>query len=418
MKSFSFIHAADLHLDAPFRGVSSSSPAVAKALSEATFNAYDALIATCIERKVDFLLVAGDIFNSSDRSLRAQLRFRDGLKKLQEHNISAYVVYGNHDPLDGWSYSIDWPSNMHIFSGDDVETIFFAKNEENIATISGMSYKKREEKRNLAKLFSTEKETNLYSIGLLHCTAGSYKEHEPYAPCQLDDLLTTSIDYWALGHVHTKQVLYESPYVVYPGNTQGLHINESGERGCYLVSVADNKTNLEFIATDTTRWFSCDINVSGFETMDQLENELGSLLEKTRDESDGKNSIVRVKLTGRTPLYRELVREGSLDELLELTRGTFSEETPFLWVQDIKLACKPEIDLKNLENKKGFSSQLLKISEELRAVEDFSEHSLAEHLAPLFEHKLIDKHIGVLDTEELKELIEEAKLLCIDRLEE
>ena len=117
MRAFSFIHAADLHLDSPFKEISEVDKEISLELAESTFKAFGKIIDICIEKQVDFLLIAGDIYDGSDRSLRAQLRFRDELKRLSESGINAYIVHGNHDPLDGWSANLEWPENVHILKG-------------------------------------------------------------------------------------------------------------------------------------------------------------------------------------------------------------------------------------------------------------------------------------------------------------
>ena len=127
MREFSFIHTADLHLDSPFKGISEVNEEISLELTEATFKAFNKIIDLCIEKQVDFLLIAGDIYDGADRSLRAQLRFRDGLKRLSDTGITAYIVHGNHDPLNGWSANLDWPKNVHIFKGKSVEKVSVEK---------------------------------------------------------------------------------------------------------------------------------------------------------------------------------------------------------------------------------------------------------------------------------------------------
>ena len=143
MSNFSFIHAADLHLDSPFATLSPNNPDLAAMLRSGTFEAFDKVMQLCLEKRVDFLLVAGDIYDGADRSLRAQVKFRDGLKRLSEAGIRSFVVYGNHDPLDGWSSTLEWPPSVHLF-GDHVETLEVKRNGSLLACIQGISYPKRD----------------------------------------------------------------------------------------------------------------------------------------------------------------------------------------------------------------------------------------------------------------------------------
>src|SRR3989304_885803 len=109
MRPFSFVHAADLHLDSPFKGMTADNPAIAHSVSSATFDTFDSLIDLCIQKQVEFLLIAGDVYDGADRSLRAQLRFRDGLARLAKNEIDSFVVHGNNDPFDSRSSAIEWP---------------------------------------------------------------------------------------------------------------------------------------------------------------------------------------------------------------------------------------------------------------------------------------------------------------------
>jgi DNA repair exonuclease SbcCD nuclease subunit len=139
MTRFSFVHASDLHLDSPFAGVTATAPEVAERLRTATFDAFDNIVRLCIERRVDFLLVAGDVYDGADRSLRAQLRFRDGLLRLAEQGIRAFVAHGNHDALEGWSSAIEWPEGVRVF-GEELASVPVERDGAPIALVSGISY--------------------------------------------------------------------------------------------------------------------------------------------------------------------------------------------------------------------------------------------------------------------------------------
>jgi DNA repair exonuclease SbcCD nuclease subunit len=220
---FSFIHTADLHLDSPFKGISEISGEISLELAEATFESFNKIIDLCIEKQVEFLLITGDIYDGADRSLRAQLRFRDGLKRLSDAGIKTYIVHGNHDPLDGWSANLDWPENVHIFNGKSVEKVSVEKDGKELAQIYGISFHTRKIKTNLADKFPEipHSEKDLFTIGMLHCNVGTNTEHETYAPCTVQDLITRNFDYWALGHIHKKAIINaENPMVVYPGFIQ------------------------------------------------------------------------------------------------------------------------------------------------------------------------------------------------------
>ncbi|MGK5092261.1 DNA repair exonuclease [Deltaproteobacteria bacterium TL4] len=415
--AFTFIHAADLHLDSPFCGVTADSPNIAEALRSATFEAYDALIDLCIERQVQFLLIAGDIYDGVDRSLRAQLYFHDGLKRLADHQIQAFIVHGNHDPFKGHSRTIEWPGGVHIFDYGKVESVPVLVNQTQIAVISGISHEKRNEKNNLVKKFD-KMDSDTFQIGLLHCNVGGEMGHEPYAPCDLEELLEVGMNYWALGHVHEKKVLHENPYVVYSGNTQGRSIREQNERGCFLVHVDDTQhvTDLEFCELDTVRWVSGLVPLDGILTLDQLDKALCRGMENLVNKQS-RPCLCRLTLTGCTSLYQELHKEGSLEGLLQRTREAFNSNTPFVWLQKLSLDCRPEIDLEKRRESHDFLGQVLRIGAELAETEESLKRLFEEGLGELYHNNRASKVLQEIAPEEIVQMLKDAELLCLYMLE-
>jgi len=417
MKLFSFIHTADLHLDSPFNGITADSSYITNVLRSATFDTLDHLIKLAIEKRVQLLLIAGDVYDSADRSLRAQLKFRDGLERLSKKNIRTFVAHGNHDPLDGWSSSINWPSGVHIF-GPQVEEVIVKSNGSPVVSVSGMSYQRKNEKRNLARLFKRSEALNIFHIGLLHCSVGSHPVHETYAPCELSDLLNSGFNYWALGHVHERIILNENPHVIYPGNTQGRHIREQNERGCYLVDVyEDHSIDIEFYPIDAVRWRSVSINIENMNSIDQLDSIISDSIDKLREEADPRPVVCHIILTGRGPLYNDLRKEGTVMELQERAQENHSSELPFVLVQKIKMNCRPMLDIDSLRKNKDFIGQIIRISDEFGSEDDKIVDVLEPVLSELYANPRLKKAVSFPTIELLKEIFDESKLFCIDQLE-
>jgi len=193
-KFLTFVHTSDLHLDSTFLGISDINSDLGEQLFNSTFQAYDSIVNFCIEKNVDFLLIAGDVYESANKSLYAQLKFLDGMKKLDAAGISVYIAHGNHDPLGGWSESLDWPKNVSIMSGDIVDSLNYEKDGGVATRIIGTSYPSKHIRKNLAKQFPKKEENDdIFTIGLLHCTIGTGNGHEPYAPCTIQDLKELSL---------------------------------------------------------------------------------------------------------------------------------------------------------------------------------------------------------------------------------
>jgi DNA repair exonuclease SbcCD nuclease subunit len=362
MDSFRFVHAADLHIDSPFAGVGDADNRVATRLREATYEAFQNLVDLCINQNADFLVIAGDVYDGADRSVRAQLRFRDGLSKLAEAGIQSFVVHGNHDPLDGWQSSISWPEGVHVF-GATPEWKNFEKNGEVVAAVQGMSYPTREVTENLAIQFAPPESGNLFAIGLLHANVGANSAHPNYAPCTVEDLSGSGIDYWALGHVHTRQTLKRAaPVIAYPGNTQGRHPNETGARGALVVDVdPSGASRSDFVALDVVRWERSDVDISSLETIDSLDSAIRQATDNLSVQAEDRDVVCRLNIVGRGPLHEQLAADGAVDDLLDSVRNTWNASgSPWVWVERITDSTRPAIDIEARAKQDDFLGATLK----------------------------------------------------------
>ena len=367
MARLRFVHAADLHLDSPFRGIRSEAPAhVADALHSATFEAYENVIALCLRERVDALLVAGDVYDGADRSLRAQLKFADGLNKLEGAGIRSFVCHGNHDPLDGWEARLALPPGCVRF-GSEVTSEPVFPDEPGRALVHGVSYPTREVRDNLTPFFHGSEPSEL-NIGLLHANVGGHPDHDSYAPCSVDDLAETRIDYWALGHVHTRQVLREAhPTIVYPGNPQGRHSLETGPRGVYLVEVDDFGTvHLDFRAADVVRWDTLKINIGGLATEQELLDAVDARFAASAETADGRPVVCRLALTGRGPLHRWLRRPGTVDDLLERVNVQHAYGPAWVWCERVQADTALSVERERVAQREDFAGDLVRLGSELR----------------------------------------------------
>ncbi len=280
MECLRFVHAADLHLDSPFRGIAGVSPALKERLQSATLGALGRVVDHTIQAKADFLIIAGDIYDSKDRNLRALVSFRKEMERLAERHVPVYIVHGNHDPLNGWGSGFQLPPNVITFGGR-TDTEPFIRRGRAAAEVTGVSYTRERVTDNLAASFKPA-DGSPYSIAVLHANVGHQSGHADYAPATIGELAVAGFNYWALGHVHTRSVLAAEPaMVVYPGNTQGRHPRESGPRGCYQVDVDTyGRAHLEFVDTSVARWAQIELSVRECASMDKL---VDTMLEKGRE---------------------------------------------------------------------------------------------------------------------------------------
>lgn len=417
MQRFRFVHTADLHLDSPFKGLKESNQTIAARLAEATFDAYERIIDVCIDKKIDFLLIAGDIYDGADRSLRAQLKFRDGLKRLTDANINAFIAHGNHDPLDGWCATLSWPEGVHIFK-KDLEIVPVERDGQVIANIHGVSHPKREVKENLAKKFH-RRDKDLFSVGLLHCNVGVSTGHEPYAPCSKQDLVGAGMDYWALGHVHNGAVLRSSePMIIYPGNPQGLHPRESGGRGCYVVEVNEaGIPSAEFVAVDQVRWVIEEVSIAGVVDEESLLVALDERCDAVRKSTDGRPVVLRIILKDRGPVHHTIKRPDILTDLEDRLRETQGAEDPFVWVERLETRTRADVNVETRREADDFLGDLLKLVHYYQNDSGASKQ-LCKELELLYQSPSARKLLHMPDQEALLEVLSQVETLFLDRMME
>ncbi|WP_409345794.1 exonuclease SbcCD subunit D [Paenibacillus sp. MBLB4367] len=423
MPAFRFIHAADLHLDSPFRGMAGLPDAVRDTVRRSTFDALDALIHLAERERADFVLIAGDVYDASDRSLRAQLRLQKAMKRLAESGIPVYVIHGNHDPDDGRAARLEWPDTVRFFSSEEAESVLArSRSGEALARIYGMSYRTSAVTENLAARYVRVPDAP-YHIAMLHSNVDGDPGHDNYAPCSLRELLASGMDYWALGHIHTRRVLHEAPFVVYPGNTQGRSVRETGAKGCYVVDVTESgTTTLSFRALDAVRWFQAEATIEDADGDQTLKDRIERTLEQIRSEAEGRSAFVRLTLTGRGSLHTKLTKAGYLEELAAEFRETETERAvygPFVWLESVKLRTSLNIDREMLLEQKSFLGDLLRMCEELLEDDEKVRQFCGEAAASLLENPRTAKYAeAAFGDEERREWIRGAQQLAIDLLAE
>lgn len=410
MPSVRFVHAADLHLDAPFAGVDASDPRVRSALVASTFEAFGRIVELCIREEADFLVIAGDVYDSS-RSMTAQLRFQQQAVRLAEAGIPVFVAQGNHDPADGWSAGLRMPDTVRYFSTREVEAVPFERDGTVVCTLYGRGYEHAAETRDLARGFARVPKDGA-AIGVLHTNVGGREGFEDYAPASMDDLRAARMDYWALGHIHKPEVLSESPAIVYAGCPQGRSPKEDGIRGCYLVEVSPGHAESRFVPTSSVVWERLAVDVSGAPGIEDVREALRTACDDARSRSEGRPVIVRLDLTGRADAHAALVRGTTMQDLLSDLREEQLAASPWVWVDRVLDRTSATLDVATLREAEDFTGDLVRLADEIAADPDMLARLIAEAIAP------VESALGALD-EGLApgELLERARDVCLDRLE-
>jgi DNA repair exonuclease SbcCD nuclease subunit len=334
-----FIHAADLHLDSPLRGLAAYEEAPVDRLRGAARRAFSKLVEEAIARKVAFLVLAGDIWDGDWPDVRTGLYFAAEMGRLERAGIPVYMIRGNHDAESRITRAITLPENVHIFSAKQAETV---RLEEHGVALQGRSFARPDESDNLA-LGYPDALPDCRNIGILHTALEGDANHATYAPCRLAELQAKGYDYWALGHVHAHSLLAtgangaEGGTIAFPGVLQGRHAREIGPKGALLVEIGEQGIAVERLIVDVVRWFDLELEVSGSKTHEDVIRLIGAcfsdLLARADAPPEERLPAVRLTLTGRTPLHGELaidrrrLREEALGQIAAIAQeGIFLEK--------------------------------------------------------------------------------------------
>ncbi|AIQ46448.1 metallophosphoesterase [Paenibacillus sp. FSL R7-0273] len=425
MIPFRFLHAADLHLDSRFAGLAQLPQAVRSYLRESTFAALGRLVGVAIELEVDFVVISGDVYDVSDASLQGQLRFQEALKELAAHGIGVYLIHGNHDPLDGPRLQMELPAGVTVFSAREPgQAVACCRSDgAEVAVISGISYPTAKVTENTALRFNRMPGSPLYHIALLHGNVDGDLQHETYSPCTRKDLIGRGFDYWALGHIHKRSILHESPPIVYPGNTQGRSVKETGPKGCYIVDVnAEGHAELQFHELDTVRWQVREIPIDGLADEAEWTGAVEQAIEDIREELPFLMSVVRFRLTGRGNVHRILSEKGAAADLLselqrrEAVRAGRQAFAGLVWTEGFSVETGLPVDRERLLQEDSFLGELLRLSGRSAESADGLEELLSAALKPLLENRELRRLLAAMPEADKREWLRSAEELGITLL--
>lgn len=335
MQPFRFVHTGDIHLDSPLKGLSGQQGAAAERIRTATRVAFDNLVTQAIEDEVDFVVIAGDLYDGDWRDYQTGLFFVKQMGRLAHAEIPVFLLHGNHDAESQITRRLTLPANVSVFSARKAET--FRLQHLGVA-LHGQSFRQRDIMENLVPAYPAPI-AGCFNIGVLHTGLGGMPGHANYAPCAIEDLINKGYDYWALAHVHQAAVLHERPHIVFCGNLQGRHIRESGPKGASQVVVEDGQVEaISPLHVDCVRWIHLSVPVASCNaSADAIDLVRAAIEEAVAHEAQGRLLACRIELTGQTKLHGELL--ASADRLLAEARAAalgLGEETA--WIERLVIA--------------------------------------------------------------------------------
>lgn len=332
-----FIHAADIHLDSPLCGLVRYEGAPLAQVQTATRSALINLVELACREAVDFVIFSGDLYDGDWKDYNTGLFFNQQMLRLRDQHIQVFIVYGNHDAENVMTRQLRLPDNVQVFSSREPQTHFL---DHVGVAIHGQSFATKAVTEDLSARYPAVI-AQFFNIGVLHTALNGREGHAAYAPCSLANLTAQGYDYWALGHVHRRDVVAQQPYVVFPGNLQGRHSRETGAKGCYLVTVSEQQVvDLTFQALDVMRWEICTIDASELVDIEAILEKTREIVQATLQQADNRPLALRFVLHGQSALHSELHRQ-SVRWLNELRSVVIETGVGNVWVEKVQLHTQP-----------------------------------------------------------------------------
>ena len=414
-----FLHAADIHLDSPMLNLDRYEGAPVEEFRSATRRAMDNLVMLAVEERVDFVLIAGDLYDGECKDMNTALALRRSLEDLAAADIRVFIAQGNHDAQSRVTkgFGLKMPANVHIFKTKKAHSVPL---DDLGVVVHGQGFSDASITDNLSSGYP-DPVSGAFNIGLWHTNCGGAPAHDNYAPSTVEGLRAKGYDYWALGHVHKRQVLHQGdPWIVYPGNLQGRDVRETGPKGCTLVEVEGGQvTSVEHRALDVTRWAVCEVDTSECDGGEAVVNAVMNRLAEELEQADGRSLAARIVLTGASAAHKDLAthREHWNTQIRTTAADRFDDR---VWVEKVKHETKTSIDLESIAKRDDALGALLSKFRDPDAVAAVMK-SLREELKKMLDVVPTDPRLpsDILDFEDPKaveELLREVTQLLIPRL--
>ena len=359
MASFRFLHAADIHLDSPLRGLAGQGGNAAERIRTATREAFERLVSLTVEERVEFLIIAGDLYDGDWRDYNTGLFFARQMGRLYAAKIPVYLLHGNHDAESQITKKLDLPDNVFVFGTRKPETFVLEGLE---VALHGQSFRQRDITENLVPDYP-DPVSGAFNIGVLHTGLGGMGGHANYAPCSFGDLANKGYDYWALGHIHQAKVLHEQPHIVFSGNLQGRHVRETGAKGAHLVTIEDREVvDLATIPCDVVRWAVLSVPLDDAANIGDVTDSVRKALEAAvANQADGRLLACRIRLEGRTQVHAQLI--ASETRILATARAiALGLGDEVAWIEKVVIETEATVDpeiLAQREDAVGALQQML-----------------------------------------------------------
>jgi exonuclease SbcD len=338
MAAYRFVHTADVHLDSPLRSLALRNQDLAELIGNATRQAFARTIDLCLEEQVDALLLAGDLYDGEQTSMKTARFLAEQLHRLGQAGIEAFIVRGNHDAMSKITRELTFPDTVTVFKGraDAVESRRRSTGSQ--VVVHGLSFTQPQALESLVSKYKPPVAGAL-NIGLMHTSVGGSDDHDPYAPCTLRDLQGAGYRYWALGHIHKRWAEVGPCTMIMPGIPQGRDINEGGVKSVSLIAIHDDgSVDIEERNVSRAQFERVTVRTDGIDDWRHLAASIAEGLRQAKDAMVSDHLVARLRLTGTTPLAWRIRRD------LDLIQGdaeVWASMAGNAWIEKVETNCRP-----------------------------------------------------------------------------
>ncbi|MDC9701338.1 MAG: DNA repair exonuclease [Alphaproteobacteria bacterium] len=303
MKRVKILHTADVHLDSPLHSLMIKEENLQETVKTATRSAFKKIVDTALSEEVAALLISGDLFDGDQLSAKIVVFVIAQFTRLQDAGIQVFYIKGNHDAKNTLTDITEFPENVHIFGGRGGRQQI--RNSD--IWIHGVSFNKKQVPESLLPKFC-KPEPDAINIAMLHTSLARSGGHDTYAPCSVSELAGMGFDYWALGHIHKRQVHSEAPWIVMPGIPQGRDIGEEGPKSATLITIDGKDISVSEILTSAAEFIKVPVKVDGIKNDEELSRRIKDVLSNCCKDLTSEAGVIRLNINGKTERYWQILR--------------------------------------------------------------------------------------------------------------
>lgn len=337
MSAFRFVHAADIHLDSPLRSLALRNPELAELIGNASRQVFVRIVDLCLDERVDALLLAGDLYDGDQTSMKTARFLTEQLRRLHAANIRVFIIRGNHDALSKITKELVLPDSVTVF-GQRADAVELSRDRgAQPIWVHGISFAKPQVPESLLGKYRPPV-VGAINIGLMHTSLDGAAGHDVYAPCSTAHLAGSGFRYWALGHIHKRSATEGACAIVMPGIPQGRDVGESGPKSVTLVSVlADGSLSLDERVVSMAQFERVAVDASGLADWRQLAARIESALGEASDRSASDHLVARLSVYGATPLAWTIRRDA---DLLHTEAESRAGAIGTVWIEKLEANCR------------------------------------------------------------------------------